>query len=115
MPRYVILEHNHPKLHWDFMLEAGEVLRTWKLSACPEAGREVAAEPAADHRPLYLDYEGPVSGDRGTVKRWDWGTFIWRNDELASITVNLDGQQLQGIIQLQRQQTGSWTLTFEPV
>lgn len=115
MPQYVILEHNHPTLHWDFMLEAGKVLRTWRLSACPQLGREVAAEPAADHRPLYLDYEGPVSGDRGTVKRWDWGSFVWRSDEPGNVTVNLNGQRLQGIIQLQCQKTGNWTLTFEPV
>lgn len=114
MPRYVILEHDHPKLHWDFMLEAGEVLRTWRLSARPEAGREVAAEPVADHRPFYLDYEGPVSGDRGMVKRWDWGTFVWRSDQPASITVDLEGQRLHGTIQLQQRESGNWTLTFAP-
>ena len=27
MPRYVILEHDHPVLHWDLMLEAGGVLQ----------------------------------------------------------------------------------------
>ena len=39
MPRFVILEHDHPSLHWDFILEVGEVLWTWRLSAprpfCP--------------------------------------------------------------------------------
>ena len=114
MPRYVILEHDHPELHWDFMLEAGEVLRTWRLSAYPEVGRMVAAEPAFDHRLIYLDYEGPVSGNRGIVRRWDHGTFVWLTDDPGSITVGVDGRRLRGMIQLQRQETGNWTLIVEP-
>lgn len=113
MSRYVILEHNHPALHWDFMLEAGKVLRTWRLSACPEEGRTVAAEAALDHRPVYLDYEGPVSGNRGTVTRWDFGTFTWLSDEAEDIRVALTGRRLQGMVQLRRQETGDWALTFE--
>ena len=35
MPRFVILEHDHPVVHWDLMLEAGEALRTWRLAAPP--------------------------------------------------------------------------------
>ena len=74
MPRFVILEHDHPVLHWDFMLEAGDVLRTWRLSAPPIRGAIVAAERIGDHRRLYLDYEGPVSDGRGNVVRWDAGS-----------------------------------------
>ncbi|MCS7047501.1 MAG: hypothetical protein NZO58_14185, partial [Gemmataceae bacterium] len=74
MPRYVILEHDHPALHWDFMLERGDVLRTWRLPAPPSIGK-IAAQALADHRRAYLDYEGPVSGNRGTVRRWDAGTY----------------------------------------
>lgn len=75
MPRYVILTHDHPFLHWDFMLEAGGVLRTWRLLDEPAAGRTGRAEALADHRVAYLDYEGPVSGGRGSVARWDHGTY----------------------------------------
>ena len=60
VPRYVILEHDHPARHWDFMLESGDVLRTWRLAAPPRPGGAVAAEPSFDHRRAYLDYEGPV-------------------------------------------------------
>src|SRR5262249_60769057 len=48
MPRYVVLEHDHPGLHWDFMLEAGAVLRTWRLSAPPQPGHSVPATPSLD-------------------------------------------------------------------
>jgi hypothetical protein len=114
MPRYVILEHNHPDLHWDFMLEAGAVLRTWRLSACPAAGQTVAAEPAFDHRPIYLDYEGPISGNRGSVMRWDAGTFTWIEDTAEGVTVALSGCRLHGMVRLRRHEAGEWGFTFEP-
>ena len=77
MPRFVILEHDHPVLHWDLMLESGPALRTWRLAGPPEsAGGAVAAKASFDHRLAYLDYEGPVSRGRGTVRRWDQGTYL---------------------------------------
>ena len=71
MPRFVILTHDHPHLHWDFMLEADGVLKTWRLQDEPLPGRkfETPAEPLPDHRIAYLDYEGPVSNNRGIVTR----------------------------------------------
>lgn len=76
MPRFVVLRHNAPRgLHWDLMLEAAGALRTWALSAEPRCGATVAAEVLADHRLAYLDYEGPVAGDRGTVRRFDAGDY----------------------------------------
>ncbi|MGL6094853.1 MAG: DNA polymerase ligase N-terminal domain-containing protein [Fimbriiglobus sp.] len=74
MPRFVILAHDWPTPHWDLLLEAGPVLMAWRLLAEP-GGLPVSAEPNVDHRLVYLDYEGPVSGGRGTVIRWDFGTF----------------------------------------
>src|ERR1700704_4821039 len=76
MPRFVILEHDHPVLHWDLMLEAGTALRTWRLARAPSApGEVIDALALPDHRLFYLDYEGPVSGGRGVVKRWDAGEY----------------------------------------
>ena len=96
MPRFVVLEHDWPTLHWDFLLEAGPVLRAWRLLAEPAAGKDVPAEPNADHRVLYLDYEGPVSGDRGTVRRWDAGTFELVADAPGRVEVKLLGAKLAG-------------------
>jgi hypothetical protein len=45
---------------------------------------------------MYLDYEGPVSGDRGSVVRQDHGTFIWLRDTPEEVAVHLDGVRLQG-------------------
>src|SRR5579859_2074330 len=102
MPRYVILEHDYPERHWDFMLESGEVLRTWKLAAPPQPGQVVAAEASFDHRRLYLDYEGPIRGGRGRVVRWDSGSFDWIVNEPDTVGVRLDGNRLQGQARLTR-------------
>src|SRR5215831_17139302 len=96
MPRFVILEHDWPTRHWDFFLEAGPVLRAWRLLGEPGPGREVPAEANAEHRSLYLDYEGPVSGGRGNVVRWDAGTFEWVVDGPERIEVALHGEKPTG-------------------
>lgn len=77
MPRFAILDHDWPTRHWDLLLEDGDALLSWRLHGEPRSGMTVPAERLADHRNLYLDYEGPVSGNRGTVMRWDAGTFEW--------------------------------------
>ena len=112
MPRFVILEHDHPERHWDLMLEADGVLRTWRLHAPPGPGRTVVAMPSFDHRLAYLDYEGPVSGGRGTVQRWDAGTFEWDMETDDQKTFRLRGGRLQGRARLSR--TGeTWSFVCE--
>lgn len=75
MPRFVILAHDWPTPHFDLLLECGPVLKAWRLHGEPAVGVAVAAEAIGDHRLLYLDYEGPIGGDRGSVRRWDTGTY----------------------------------------
>jgi hypothetical protein len=112
MPRYVILEHDHPTLHWDLMLESGEVLRTWRLAARPRPATLVTATALLDHRRLYLDYEGPVSGNRGHVVRWDHGTFTWQKTESDYLIVKLNGVRLRGTAILKQVHAEEWSLTF---
>ena len=74
MPRYVVLRHDSPRgLHWDLMFEHGAVLKTWALPQPPAADVALTAEALPDHRMHYLDYEGPITGDRGVVTRYDAG------------------------------------------
>lgn len=75
--RYVVLLHDHPASHYDWMLEAEGVLATWRVCAPPAAvsAGGLPAERLADHRLAYLDYEGPVSGGRGTVRRVEAGMY----------------------------------------
>lgn len=112
MPRYVILEHDHPHRHWDLMLEAGELLRTWRLDSPPRHEVEVRAEAFGDHRIIYLDYEGPVSGGRGHVQRWDAGTFLWLQDDADRMEVRVEGQRCRGDFRLVRGDTGAWSLHY---
>ena len=112
MPRFVLLEHDHPHLHWDLMLEAGAVLRTWRLAGVPRPGTPVAALASFDHRLAYLDYEGPVSGDRGRVRRVDAGTFAWEDDRDGRVVLRMEGGQFRGRAVLERGETGEWSLAL---
>jgi hypothetical protein len=114
MPRFVILEHDHPFRHWDLMLEEGEVLRTWRLPAPPAVGQTVAAELLGDHRKLYLDYEGPVSRGRGTVQRWDHGLYQPGQDMTPeNLVIHLLGQRLRGIAVLRQKADGTWSFSLQ--
>jgi hypothetical protein len=113
VPRFVILEHDHPVLHWDLMLEVGEVLRTWRLATEPQPGQRTAAELTFDHRMFYMTYEGPVSGNRGRVTRWDRGTYTFEpsGQEVGGspTVVRLQGERLRGIAVLERIAPEQWT------
>ena len=114
MPRFAILIHDHPFLHWDFLLENGNFCRTWRLLAAPDSKMTVIpAEYLIDHRLMYLDYEGPVSGDRGTVERWDSGSFEWRRNLPEICEVQLKGQRYIGIAQLIQIEGDRWDCRFD--
>jgi hypothetical protein len=121
MPRYVILFHELPAdsdraSHWDLMLEWEGKLRTWALPCEPAQPLDCQAERLADHRPLYLEYEGPIAGDRGRVTRWDEGFYTV---ERASANENecmiaLAGRRLNARVQLTKKGDGSylWRVSF---
>ena len=109
MPRFVILYHQTPPHaskpnHYDLMLEDGEVLKTYTLWQLPDLSGPVAAQADFDHRRVYLDYEGPVSDDRGHVTQADAGTFEWILKETNRIEVQLAGLRLQGVLSLELQE-----------
>lgn len=111
MPRFVILEHDHPFLHWDLMLEDGEALKTWRLPAPPtEAPRQATA--LGDHRLAYLDYEGPVSGNRGVVKRWDAGVYATQRRDERFWVVKLCGTRFKGAISLMPRAADEWDVNI---
>ena len=77
--------------HFDLMIQEGSdpasPLRSWRVwvdVSTLRTGDHFIAEPTPNHRAAYLTYEGPVSGDRGTVQRismgsaviWDEGTHL---------------------------------------
>jgi len=119
--RFVILLHETPPsyargTHWDLMFEQGAALRTWALAAEPCAGATIDAERLPDHRREYLDYEGPVSGERGHVTRWDWGTFELTSDTAEEFAAVVSGQRLRGRVRLAPLANGDqrWGFSFDP-
>lgn len=98
------------------MLAAGDVLQTWALEREPAATVECGAERLPDHRLAYLDYEGEVTGGRGTVTRHDWGTYAVCASGTSenAVVVQLDGQRLRGTAMLVRLEGGDqrWRFSF---
>lgn len=92
MPRTAVLRHDLPDgtHHYDWFIEPmctnrphdsgtpeepdDRVLITWRLKAWPiPEGLLIPAERLTPHRRLYLDYQGPISDNRGEVRRVDHG------------------------------------------
>ncbi len=96
---FVILHHRlKGGEHWDLMLEHGQVLLTWQLEREPTdaAALPIPARRIGDHRPAYLTYEGPVSGDRGDVRRVDAGTVEIQGLSAETCIFTLSDGRLRG-------------------
>ena len=115
MPRFAIVRHEGPRgLHFDLLLEMGEKLKTWALPQPPEPDNEMTCEALPDYRPAYLDYEGPLSDDRGSVTRWDRGTYRLQRQSDTELIVELRGAKLAGLATLRRlpERPGYWRFSF---
>lgn len=111
--RFVTLEHlTGQESHFDLMIDAGVTLATWQFvrppDETPREGQRCRRLP--DHRRIYLDYEGPISGDRGTVRRRDWGTCRTYQADDSTWEVEFAGERLRGRCRLQRtaEAAGAW-------
>ncbi len=101
--RFVILHHLiADSEHWDLMIEHDGVLCTWQLAHNPLANPTwpIEARRIGDHRLAYLDYEGPVSRNRGKVTRVERGHVEWELFTAERSVVVLDGGHLIGRYQL---------------
>ncbi len=105
MPRFVILHHEMPKgssrpTHWDLMIEVDGALRTWALESPPGLEASINAVELAPHRIDYLQYEGPVTGNRGSVSRWDDGTYEIIPSASEELVLQVDGQRCSGLLSI---------------
>jgi hypothetical protein len=112
---FVILEHTgHGAAHFDVMLDTGDALRTWQVEASPlmmtvGASSDVIALP--DHRRAYLEYEGLVSRDRGSVRRVASGRYELTEADDGALMLTLAGSGGGGTFRLVAQeQAGAWEL-----
>lgn len=83
--RTVVLRHDRhgAASHFDWLLAVDDPpvrpLLTWRCEDRPDlaaAGEALAAQRIEPHRTAYLEFEGPLSGNRGTVQRIADG--VWR-------------------------------------
>lgn len=117
---FVILVHTGwGRAHWDLMLRRGDSLATWQLAADPAvlpAGQSMPARRLADHRLAYLDYEGPVSRNRGCVARAHRGQYRLLEDENTLRAAQSEQAPRQGggenIFRRQQGQDISWRVEF---
>jgi hypothetical protein len=96
--RYVVLRHEGvAEPHFDLMFETspGSMLATWRSTDWPVT-KNSTLTPLPDHRAAYLTYEGPLSGNRGVVRRIASGNHrVEQNDSRNLIVILATGDVLR--------------------
>jgi len=113
----VIHKHSARRLHYDFRLEVGGVLKSWAVPKGPSTDPRVKrlAVEVEDHPLDYADFEGVIGSGYGAgeVIVWDAGTYRSLTDGPAEdalagghLSVWLEGRKLRGGWTLQRTRGG---------
>lgn len=103
--RFVVLFHSHPVEddHYDLMIDSDEGLLTWRVPIQPESiSTQIEIVRLSIHRRDYLDYEGPVSKNRGHVTRYDTGRCIVLSESAESLAIEFEGKKLVGHVDLRQ-------------
>ncbi len=102
--RYVIQQHFLPDgtFHFDLMFEEENVLKTYQLKDIQKLinGEKILGKNIQDHRIIYLDYEGEISGNRGYVKIFDKGFYITNKKDSNLIEFVVESSQFNGEIKI---------------
>ncbi|MDX1947734.1 MAG: DNA polymerase ligase N-terminal domain-containing protein [Pirellulaceae bacterium] len=119
MQRFVFLRHELPAegargSHFDLMFEQAGVLRTWACDELPTDRKSTPAEQLPDHRLAYLDYQGPISAGRGSVRRVAAGEYQLLSETADELVARLMGEQYQGTLRIARAagEPQRWSVDF---
>ena len=98
--------------HFDWMIDpgAGRGLISFRLSCRFDLGgsEQFEAIRIPDHRRLYLEYEGPISGNRGRVVRLACGSVAVLGEEEDRLRLVGHLGDWTGILVGQRESGDSW-------
>jgi DNA ligase D-like protein (predicted 3'-phosphoesterase) len=115
LSRFVVQLHDATTLHFDFRLQAGDVLRSWAVPKGPSLDPRVRrlAVPVEDHDLAAGDFEGVHENHRrgsGAVIIWDEGTADIVRDDPDHVSFVLHGSKLRGGFALTRTSERRWIL-----
>ena len=113
---FVVQEHHASRLHYDFRLEMGGVLKSWAIPKGPSEDPAVKrlAVMTEDHPLDYANFEGEIPEGlygAGTVEIWDSGTYELIEEAKGKYIFNLNGKKMNGaycLIQLKSTDPKNW-------
>lgn len=117
MPRFTLSLHHSESPHFDMFMEKtkGTGLNTWsfpqdQLPMLAE-GQSIRVTIKDDHREKYLDFEGDLDDNRGTITIRDQGEWKQINPD----TIMVRGKLIKGTLAVARESDHTLMVVLTPI